>query len=257
MKPADEPHEILGLTVMVQQLVVQAETLCPRRDGQGAHDAQAVVSMPRIMDGSLSHRSPDLPPQRLQQKATFIEKNQAGLPFGSLFLAGATRPGASARWRLRRVRGRDVRASGGSSRAGAEVSPRSPRESSPGTTAQSALLPVGNSNPARENPNSPRQRSRRQANVRDRRMSNVVGGLDVVYMPTRTCRPARVHRSTALPTIHWHQPPQPLPSAFSLAQEAGLQSVDELPAPRDFHDVSYRISIRPTSAVFHYPPRTQ
>jgi hypothetical protein len=52
------------------------------------------------------------------------------------------------------------------------------------------------------------------------------------------CRRVSIIPSNDMQTRRYTQPRQPLPSVFSLAQKAGLQSFDELPAPREFLLVS-------------------
>jgi len=234
----NKSDHIDGVTVMVQQLVIHPKALLPGCHRQGAKDAQPVVSVPGMTDRRLADRSPNPPPHRLQQKATFIQENQASLSFGSLFLAGATRPGATARWRLRPVREHDAPASAGSSRVDAAAFRHSQRGSSLGTVAQSASLHAGSSNRVWGSPKPRHRHSRRPAKTRGPQMSIWVRGPDGACLPGLAYHHLPAHLSNASLTIYSNQPPQPLPSTCSLALEAGLQSVDELPTPRDFQEVS-------------------
>src|SRR6185369_10721810 len=107
------------------------------------------------------------PPQGLQQKPAFIEKYQASLPFGPLFLAVATRPGAIVRWRLYSFRGRDVRVPERSNQVAVKLCPRNRRGSSPGTIGESALSLAGSSIPVKEIPSFPRRHSKPLLNADD------------------------------------------------------------------------------------------
>lgn len=178
MNSPEKSHQISRVTVMVQHVVVQAEAVRPGGDCQGADHTQAVMPVPGIADRGLPHRSPNLASQGLQQEATFIEKNNASFAFSSPFLAGATRPGAIARWRFHLVRALDVRASEGSSRVDARSYRRNRRDTPCGTAAQSALLHAGNSIRGSESPSDPHPRSRPRPNVRGRPASIAPWGPD-------------------------------------------------------------------------------
>jgi len=224
---------------MIENFVVQSESSSPGGDCHGAYDAQAIVALRRVADGSVPGRRPNLSPKRLQHKATFVKKNKASIAIKPLFLAAATRPGASVRWRPRHVRGPGARVSERSSPVRATACLHSRRDSRPETVAQSAPLPAGNSTHKLESPNVPHRRSMRPANACGQQPSAAVWALDATCDPEPTGLRSLKHPATALPMMHWHQLLQPLPSTSSLAQEAGLQSFDELPAPRDFREVSY------------------
>jgi hypothetical protein len=237
----DEPqksHHIVRMTVMIQNVVVQAEASRPGSDRQSADDAQPVVSLPRIMDRGLSHRSPSLPPQGLQKKATFIEKSDASLPSGSLFLAVAIRSDASAPWRLRRIPVRGVRVFERSSQVGATACRRNRRDSSCGTSSRSRLSPLRNSIPAWKNPTDPRRHSSRPPSVSGQPASVLAEDRGADAPPVRRRPRPQGQLSNASRKKHLIRPPQPLSSACPLAQEAGLQFVDGLPAPRGFQVVS-------------------
>lgn len=240
MNGPEKSHQISRVTVMVQHVVVQAEAVRPGGDGQGANHRQAIMPVPGITDRGLPHRSPNLASQRLQQEATFIEKNNASFAFNSLFLAEATRPGAIARWRFHLVRALDVRASGRSSRVDAG-SYRHNRPDTPcGTAAQSALLHAGNSIRGWESPSDPHPRSRPRPNVCGPPASIVPGGPDADCWLKRSVHLVPERASIALRTRHLHRQRQPLSSASPPALEAGLQSFDGLRAPRGCHEVSCR-----------------
>lgn len=198
------------------------------------------MPVPGIADRGLPHRSPNLAPQGLQQEATFIEKNNASFAFSSLFLAGATRPGAIARWHFHPVRAHDARASVRSSQVDAGSYRHNRRDTPCGTAAQSALLHAGNSIRGSGSPSDPHPLLEPRPSVRGRPASIVPWGPDAAcrLKPSGHLGPTRA--SIALRTKRSHRQRQPLSSASPLAPEAGLLSFDGLRAPRGCHEVSCR-----------------
>jgi hypothetical protein len=63
-------------------------------------------------------------------------------------------------------------------------------------------------------------------------------GQDVDGRVMTYCRRVSIFPSNGTLRRHYTRPQQPLPSTFSPARKAGLQSFDELPTPRDFLMVS-------------------
>ena len=146
----DFPQELRHVgraCIVVEQFVVQPEPFSPGCAGNGRHRRDAIVSIPGTLDGRVSRRSPHAPPQRLQQIATFVEKNQASLPFEALFLAAAISRGASGRWPVRCVRGLAAPASADSSRVCEAASPHSPGDTPRRTVAGSCPAPADRSSP--------------------------------------------------------------------------------------------------------------
>lgn len=236
---SQKSHHVVRVVVMVQKVVIQAESSVRRGDSQGASDAQAVVSCPRMANRSLPARSPHISPQRLQKEAAFIDKNNASLVFGPLFLVGATLPDANARWLLHPVRVLGTQAFERSNRVGAATCRHNRRCSSRGTAARSAIVPVGNSSPALEIPKNPPPLAAIPKDSFCSSMLALAEVRDAAWLSIRHHPPARKQPSSALPKKRPPRRPQPLSSAYPPAQEAGLQSVDGLRAPRGFHEVSW------------------
>lgn len=86
---AHEANKILGPRVVVQKFVIQSQPQRPRGACDGSNRRNAFPPIPGTLDGRVACRRPHSPPQRLQQKPTFVEKNQASLTFEALFLVAA------------------------------------------------------------------------------------------------------------------------------------------------------------------------
>lgn len=235
-----ELYDIVGADIVVKQLAVEIESFRPRRSNQCTQCRNAVMSCPRVVHGRLSSPCPHAPAEWLQHVPTFIEKNQASVSLGPLFLSRAKSRRATARSRLRFVPGRAVEAFVGSTLTGVTEF----RHSRHGTLLRTtAGLPPGLT-----------------------RMSNLVGQIPRLPAPDPTLRqvavaaqrsvwavgqdaasgPIHAHRDDSTPfssdwqTRHSIQLQRPLPSTISLAQKAGPQFSDELPTPRVFLMVSCR-----------------
>jgi hypothetical protein len=191
-----------------------------------------------MLQRRLADRSPHAPPQRLKQIATFVEKNQASLTFEALFLAAAIRRGATERWPVRLVLGRVALASVDSSQVCAEVFPRSPRGIRRQTVGESGLGPADMSTPMVSNPNNRCPVSAQPEVPFAVRATVLAVDQDADGRVMTYCRRASIFPSNGTLRKRYTRPQQPLPSAFSPARKAGLQSFDELPAPRDFLMVS-------------------
>jgi hypothetical protein len=239
-----EPHHIFGTGVVLKQRIVQPESFRPRRAGKCCQCGDSIVSIPGMLHGGLANRSPYTPPQRLQQIAAFVEKNQASLTFEALFLAAAIRRGAIERWPVRFVLGHVAPVSVDSSQVCAEASPRSPRGIRRQTVDKSGLGPADMSTPKASSPNKwcpasvqPKAPCAVRATV-----WRADQDADEHVMPY--CRRDSIFPSNGMQRRRYTRLQQPLPSTFSLARKAGLQSFDELPAPQDFLVVSCRQFIR-------------
>jgi hypothetical protein len=187
-----------------------------------------------MLQRRLANRSPHAPPQWLKQIATFVEKNQASLTFEALFLAAAIRRGATERWPVRFVPGRVAPASVDSSQVYVRACPRSPRDIRPRTVGESGLGPADMSTPKASTPNNrcPVSAQPKAPCVVPATFLGVGQDEDARVMPY--CHRVSIVPSNGTLRRRYTRPKQPLPSMFSLARKAGLQSFDELPAPRDF-----------------------
>jgi hypothetical protein len=191
-----------------------------------------------MLQRRLANRSPHAASQWLKQIATFVEKNQASFAFEALFLAAAIRRGATERWPVHLVLGHVAPASGDSNQDCAGACPRSPRGIRSQTVGESGLGPVGMSTPKASNPNN-RCHVSAQPIVPCAVQAKSLGlGQDADGRVMTYCRRVSTFPSNDTPRRRYTRPQQPLPSTFSLARKAGLQSFDELPAPRDFLVVS-------------------
>jgi len=83
-----ESYKVRGSGVVVKEFIVQAQPTGPGRASNCRQCSDPIVTIPDSLNRRVSRRSPHSPPQRLQQIATFIEKNQASLPFEALFFNG-------------------------------------------------------------------------------------------------------------------------------------------------------------------------
>src|SRR5262245_21264070 len=257
MDSANESDHVLRCEIMVGQVVVQTKALCPGSDGEGAQCTEAIMSIPGVLDRRLATRSPDAAPQRLQQKPAFVEKDQASLAIGPLFLAAATCRGARRRRPVRSVPWPAARVSGHSSPVCGAAFPRNRRDTALRTSARSTASPAGTSRPAWQSPSAQHRAAAPPANVGVAAGSSAALGRHGAWTAALGSRAVPVRPSNGSPTKRWNPPPQPLPSAFSPAPEAALRSGDGLPAPREFQKVSCIATYSRTPARFHYLPRTQ
>ena len=136
---AHKPHDICGTRIVVEQRVVKAESFCPGSTRQGRQRRNPVVPVPCMLHRRFPHGSPHAPSQRLEQIATFVEKNQASLTLKALFLAAASPRGATERWPLRFVPWRVAWVSGDSSRVDGEARLRNPHGTRRQTRDESGL----------------------------------------------------------------------------------------------------------------------
>ena len=239
MYVTQEPHNIWGARVVVQQSVVQPKSFRPRRARKGRDRRNSVVSVPGILQWRLANRSPHAAPKWLKQIATFVDKNQASLTFEALFLAAAIRRGATERWPVRFVLGHVAPASVDSSQVCAEACPHSLRGIRSQTVGESGLEPVDMSTPKVRNPNNRCRVSMQPIIPCAVRATSLVVVQDADGRVMTYCRRVSIFPSNGRLRKRYTRPQQPLPSTFSLARKAGLQSFDELPAPRDFLVVSW------------------
>lgn len=238
MDLAKELHYVIGMNVVMGDAVVQAEALRPRSDRQGANHAEPIVALPRISHKRCADGAPSISPQRLQEEPAFVEKNDASLQIGPLFLAGATFPGAISQWLDRFPPLLGIRLDARSSRVDEAAFPHSPHGNPRRTGGKSTVSLAGSSTRRLETPKTAHQRSTPSANAFAGRRPTSDAVQDAPSPQAPVPHERRCYPANALPRTHWPRPLQPLPSPISLAPEAGLQYVDELPTLRDFLEVS-------------------
>lgn len=253
---AKKLNDIVGVRVMVEQFVVQAEPTRPWRPAERGQGGDAVVPIPSVLHWRMAALGPDPSPQRLQQKAAFIDENQASLALSALFLIAASARVSSGRFLFRAARGRVALVSADSSRGGGGAFRHNRGDSRRQTAAES--------DSARAARTSHRACSPRKANPvsMPKPAAAVAEASASADVPDAAwpATPARLH-DARLPSNDWqrrysNQRPQPLAPAISPAQKAGLPHVGELPALRGFLGVSCTI-IRDSPLLFHSQLRTQ
>ena len=233
---------------MIQEFVVQSQPQRPGGACDGGDRRNAVASIPGTLDGGVACRRPHSPPERLQQKPTFIDKNQASLTFEALFLVAAKTRDASGRCPPRFVRGLAAPASADSSPADAASAAHTPGETPRRIVAGSCPAPMVRSiHPARI-PNTgrraPRQRPIRS--VGERTAWDLC--LDEAWIAA--CFHASRLSSTGVPRTRWSPRPQPLPSTTCPSRKAWPRSFDGLRESRGFLLVSCLNCTEPAS-IFH------
>lgn len=221
---------------MIQQRVVQAKPVGPRRATDRRQRTDPVVAIPRTLDGRLALWGPHSPSQRLQQIATFIEKNQASLPFEALFLAAANLRGANGRWLVHFARALVAPAFAGSIQASVATEGYSWDGSRRRTAGGSYRVLTDRSTRRARSPNAACLGLKRPP----------VG----IAVPPTTWRSdldgiwnAASHRDATLSSNgrrkkHLSQPPQLLLSTTFPSRTVELRSVDELPTILGFLLVS-------------------
>jgi hypothetical protein len=184
------------------------------------------------LQGRVAPRRPHTPPQWLQQKPTFVDKNQASLTLEALFLVAAKIRDASGQCPPRSVRGLGARASADSSPTDASNAAHTPDETPRRTIAESRPALKVRSIPPVHTPRTVCREPTPQP-IRP------VGGrtawalcLDEAW--TVVCFRASTPSSSGVPMRCWNQRPQPLPSMMFPSRRAWLQLFDGLRAFRGF-----------------------
>ena len=99
----DEEDDVSGMNVPLLQPVVQTDMPTARRERKCANRGETVATIPHALNRRLAGRRPGSSAIGLEHKATFIEKNDASLPFEAPFLFAATFGGAIVRFPLRQL----------------------------------------------------------------------------------------------------------------------------------------------------------
>jgi hypothetical protein len=241
----NEPNEVFGPRVVIQEFVVQSQPQRPRRACDGGNRRNAFTSIPRALDRRVACRRPNSPPQWLQQKPTFIEKNQASLTFEALFLVAAKIHGANGRCPPHFVRGLAAQAAVGSNPADATTLAHIPDETPRRTVAGSCPAPGVRSIRRVHTPNTVcRALVQRPIPYVDGRKA---WGLCPGEAWTEACLHASTPLSIGVPMKRWSQLPQPLPSTTCPSRRAWPRSFDGLRAARGFLMVSCCNCTKPNS----------
>lgn len=230
MNFAHEPNEIRRPRVVIQQFVVHSQPQRPRGAGDGCDRRDAIATVPSTLKGRVASRRPYPPPQRLQQIATFVEKNQASLPLEALFLVAAKFRDASRRCPPRFVRGRAAPASEGSSRADAATLAHIPDETPRRTIAGSCHAPtVRSSHPAHIPMTACRMPVPPPIRFAD---ASTIWAFFRNEAWTEACRRASTLSSNGVPMTRWSPRSQPLPSTTYPSRKALPRLFDGLRAFR-------------------------
>lgn len=228
----NESNEILGPRIVIQEFVVQSQPQRPRGACDGGDCRNAVASIPRTLDGRVARRGPDSPTQGLQQKPTFIEKNQASLTFEALFLVAAMCRDATGQCPPRCVRGLAARASADSSPTDAAAAAHTPDENPRRTVAGSRPAPGVQSIRPAHTPNTVCRASRQPP------ILPAAGQRAWEFCPDEASTEACSHASTRFASgvlmKRWSRRPQPLPSTTCPSRRAWPRSFDGLRASRGF-----------------------
>lgn len=238
MHVTEEPNDIGGAGIMIEQFIVQAEATRPRSAAECGHRGDTVMPVPGVLHRGFPTLGPDASPQGLQQKATFVDKNQASLSLGALFLTAASARLSSGRFPSRAARGRAVPAFEDSSPDDAGACQHSPDDIRRQTAAES--------DPALGERTSRRAHIPSDANLaaEPRPAAAFAEARASAACPDEAWPAAFAHRRDArLPSSDWqrrclNRQPQPLAPAISPARKAGLLHIGELPALRGFREVS-------------------
>jgi hypothetical protein len=162
--------------------------------------------------------------QRLQQKPTFIKKDNTSIAFEALFLTAANLRGSTERWHRRAARERVAWVAVGSSPVGEASEECNWDGTSPQTAAQSCPAPVDPS-------------------IRQARIPNIVFRTSVPPSVRRIASPTILefdldgvsvkaqlrfakHLSSDLQKKYYSQYSQPFPIMYSPARTSGLRSCD-------------------------------
>jgi hypothetical protein len=236
VKLLHELNEIRRSRVVIQQLVVQSQSQCPRRTSDGYDGRDSIASIRRALQGGTPLRRPDSSSQRLQQEAAFVDENQASLAFEALFLVAAMIRDASGQSPPRFVRALGAPAFAGSSPTDAAAVAHTPDETRRRTIVGSSLAPTGpSSHPARSRNCACRASMPRPILVLGWRKASTLGP-DAASIGA-CCRVSMPSSSDA-PMKCSNPRPQPLPSTTRPSRRAWLRFYDGLRASRGFQRVS-------------------
>lgn len=228
MNVPQEPDEIRGTRIVVEQFVVESHARRPWCATKCRQRRYPVVATPRILLRRISCGGPYSPSQRLKQIATFVEKNDASLLLEALFLAAANPRGSSGQWRLRPAHVPGRRASGDSNPAHGATATLSHGGTERQTAAQSNPERVDLSNLTGHTPNI---------------SSHATWPLPIWFVAARkastyllgvvshvTCSHAATRASNDMPRKHCIPRPRPLPSTSFPARTSGPRLSDGLRA---------------------------
>jgi len=236
MDIADKADEIRGPRIVIQEFVVQSQPQRPGCARDGGDRRNAVTSIPGTLNGRVASGCPHSSPGWLQQKAAFIEKNQASLTFEALFLVAAKCRAAIGQCSLRCVLGLAARASADSNPTDAAVAAHIPDDNPRQTVAGSCPAPAVRSSHRAHSPNNVCRVSRQRPVLSVAGLKAWASCLDEASI--EACSHASMHFASGMPMTHWSRLPQPLPSMACPSRRAWPRSFDGLRASRGFLWVS-------------------
>lgn len=238
MDLTQKPNKVQRSSVVVQEFIVQAKSIGPRCASNCGQRGDSVVTIPHMLDRRHPTRGPHPAPQRLQQIATFVEKDDASLTFEALFLSAANLRGSNGRWRSRPVRALAVSASADSIRACGASGARSQDGTAHRTAGRSCLGQAAQSIRMTRSPNAAFLVTKPQPT------SPAVGMRASAYAPDGASRATYSRGATPpsndAPKRRSSQQPQLRPPMSFPARTAELRSSGEFQAIRDFLMVSCR-----------------
>ena len=238
MDLTQKPNKVQRSSVVIQEFIVQAKSTGPWCASKCGQRSDPVMTIPHMLDRRHPTRGPHSAPQRLEQIATFVEKNDASLAFEALFLSAANLRGSNGRWRSRPVRALAVSASADSIRVSGVSGARSQDGTVHRTAGRSCLGQAARSIRMTRSPNAAFLVTKPQPT------SSAVGARASAYVPDgasrATCSRGATPSSNDAPKRRSSQQPQLRPSISFPARIAELRSSGEFQAIRDFLMVSCR-----------------
>lgn len=238
MDLTQKPNKVRRSGVVVQEFIVQAKSTGPRCASNCGQRGDSVMTIPDILDRRHAPRGPHPAPQRLEQIATLVEKNNASFAFEALFLSAANLRGSNGRWRSRPARALAVSASADSIRACGASGARNQDGNAHRTAGRSCLGQAAQSIRTTRSPNAAFLVTKPQST------SSAVGKRASAYAPDGASRATYSRGATPssndAPKRRSSQPPQLHPSTSFPARTAELQFSGEFQAIRDFLMVSCR-----------------
>ena len=218
MDLTQKPNKVRRSSVVVQELIVQAKSTGPRCASNCGQCGDSVMTIPHMLDRRHPTRGPHSAPQRLQQIATFIEKNNASFAFEALFLSAANRCGSNGRSRSRPARALAVSVSADSIRACGASAARNQDGTAHRTAGRSCLGQVAQSIRTTRSPNAAFLVTKPQST------SSAVGKRASAYAPDGPSRATYSRGATPssndAPKRCLSQPPQLHPSTSFPARTA-------------------------------------
>jgi hypothetical protein len=221
---ARESNEVRGFSIVIKQFIVQSDPVSPWRSSQRCHGSNPGMVEPWTLNRRLPFRSPNLTPKRLEQKPTFIKKNNTSIAFEALFLTAANLRGSTERWHRLAARELVAWVAVGSNPVGEAGVECNWDGTSPKTAAQPCPALVDLSIRQARIPSIAFRTSAIPSECRIALQTTLESGPDAVWM-TGLLRFAK-HLSSDSQKKHYSQYSQPLPLMYSPARTSGLRFFD-------------------------------